>query len=94
MRLTSLKNHGSRLLMRMAGAPGRTFATIELADEFRLSRDHLARIIQHVIGAGLTDNRPDAPSGWASGIRNSSTEGTPNDDLAPHPEDGNSARGL
>ena len=40
--------------MRMAGAPGRTFATIELADEFRLSRDHLARIIQHVIGAGLT----------------------------------------
>ena len=34
------------MLMRMASAPERAFSTAELADEFGLSRNHLAKIMQ------------------------------------------------
>ncbi len=46
MRLTSFTDYGLRMLMRMASAPGRAFSTAELADEFGLSRNHLAKIMQ------------------------------------------------
>lgn len=57
MRLTSFTDYGLRMLMRMASAPGRAYSTAELAEEFRLSRNHLAKIMQHLARAGLIETR-------------------------------------
>lgn len=57
MRLTSFTDYGMRMLMRMAGAPGRTYSTAELSDEFNLSRNHLAKIMQRLARAGLIETR-------------------------------------
>lgn len=57
MRLTSFTDYGLRVLMRMAGAPGRPFTTAELADEFRVSRNHLAKVISALAGAGYLETR-------------------------------------
>lgn len=57
MRLTSFTDYGLRMLMRMASAPGRVFSTAELAQEFGLSRNHLAKIIQRLAQAGLVQTR-------------------------------------
>ncbi|MDA3888132.1 MAG: Rrf2 family transcriptional regulator [Allgaiera sp.] len=57
MRLTSFTDYGLRMLMRMANAPERVFSTTELAEEFRLSRNHLAKIMQRLSRAGLIETR-------------------------------------
>lgn len=57
MRLTSFTDFGLRALMRMASAPDRGFSTAELADEFGMSRHHLAKIIQHLAQAGIVTTR-------------------------------------
>lgn len=57
MRLTSFTDFGLRMLMRMAGDPSRAFSSAELADELGLSRNHLAKIIQHLARAGMIDTR-------------------------------------
>lgn len=57
MRLTSFTDYGLRMLMRMASAPDRAFSTAELADEFRLSRNHLAKIVQRLSKAGFIETR-------------------------------------
>lgn len=57
MRLTSFTDFGLRMLMRMAGEPARAFSTAHLADELGLSRNHLAKIMQHLSRAGLIDTR-------------------------------------
>ena len=57
MRLTSFTDYGLRVLMRMAGAPDRAFTTSELADEFRVSRNHLAKVISALAAAGLLETR-------------------------------------
>jgi Rrf2 family nitric oxide-sensitive transcriptional repressor len=57
MRLTSFTDFGLRMLMRMAGDPARAFSTAELAGELGLSRNHLAKIMQHLSRAGLIDTR-------------------------------------
>lgn len=57
MHLTSFTDYGLRMLMRMASAPERSFSTVELAREFGLSRNHLAKIIQHLARAGLIETR-------------------------------------
>jgi len=57
MRLTSFTDYGLRVLMRMAGDPDRAFTTGELADEFRISRNHLAKVISALAGAGLLQTR-------------------------------------
>lgn len=55
MRLTSFTDFGLRVLMRMAGAPERPFTTAELADEFRISRNHLAKVISALARAGCLE---------------------------------------
>lgn len=45
------------MLMRMASAPDRAYSTAELADEFELSRDHLAKISQLLANAGVIKTR-------------------------------------
>lgn len=57
MRLTSFTDFGLRMLMRMASAPERAFSTAELATEFELSRNHLAKIMQRLSQAGLIETR-------------------------------------
>lgn len=57
MRLTSFTDYGLRMLMRMASAPDRSFSTAELSEEFGLSRNHLAKIMQHLARAGLIATR-------------------------------------
>ena len=57
MRLTSFTDYGLRMLMRMASAPDRGFSTADLAEEFGLSRNHLAKIMQRLSGAGLIQTR-------------------------------------
>ena len=57
MRLTSFTDFGLRMLMRMAGDPARAFSTSELAEDLGLSRNHLAKIMQHLSRAGLIATR-------------------------------------
>jgi Rrf2 family nitric oxide-sensitive transcriptional repressor len=57
MRLTSFTDYGLRMLMRMASAPDRAFSTADFADEFRLSRNHLAKIVQRLSKAGFIETR-------------------------------------
>jgi Rrf2 family nitric oxide-sensitive transcriptional repressor len=57
MRLTSFTDYGLRMLMRMASAPERAFSTAELAEEFRLSRHHLTKIMQRLARAGIVATR-------------------------------------
>lgn len=57
MRLTTFTDYGLRMLMRMASAPDRAFSTAELAAEFALSRNHLAKIIQKLASAGFVVTR-------------------------------------
>lgn len=57
MRLTSFTDYGLRVLMRMAGAPERPFTTGELAEEFRVSRNHLAKVISALASAGWIETR-------------------------------------
>ncbi|MBY8978005.1 Rrf2 family transcriptional regulator [Rhodobacteraceae bacterium NNCM2] len=57
MRLTTFTDYGLRMLMRLASEPGRAFSTADLAEEFGLSRNHLAKIMQRLAGAGIIETR-------------------------------------
>jgi Rrf2 family transcriptional regulator, nitric oxide-sensitive transcriptional repressor len=46
MRLTSFTDFAMRALMRLAGEPTRSFATSEIAAEFGISRNHLAKVVR------------------------------------------------
>ncbi len=63
MRLTSFTDYGLRALMRIASDPERGFSTAELADEFDISRNHLAKIVQHLSEAGIVATRRGAGGG-------------------------------
>src|SRR5690606_5559494 len=57
MRLTSFTDYGLRMLMRLAGDPARAFSSAELAAEFELSRNHLAKIMQRLAHGGFIETR-------------------------------------
>ncbi|WP_112320300.1 RrF2 family transcriptional regulator [Oceanibium sediminis] len=57
MRFTSFTDYGLRMLMRMASDPGHAFSSADLAEEFGLSRNHLAKIMQRLSRAGLVETR-------------------------------------
>ena len=57
MRLTSFTDYGLRVLMRMAGDRDRAFTTAQLAAEFRVSSNHLAKVISTLAKNGLVDTR-------------------------------------
>ena len=57
MRLTAFTDYGLRVLMRMAGDPARAFTTAELAAEFHVSRNHLAKVTSALAAAGLLETR-------------------------------------
>jgi Rrf2 family transcriptional regulator, nitric oxide-sensitive transcriptional repressor len=53
MRLTSFTDFGLRALMRLAGEPERIFATGEIAAEFGISRNHLAKVVRDLAAGGF-----------------------------------------
>ncbi|SFM32814.1 Rrf2 family transcriptional regulator [Shimia aestuarii] len=57
MRLTSFTDYGLRVLMRLAGAPDSVMTTGELAAEFNVSRNHLAKVISALSAAGYLETR-------------------------------------
>lgn len=57
MRLTSFTDYGLRVLMRMAGEPARAFTTADLANEFQVSRNHLAKVISALSATGLLETK-------------------------------------
>jgi len=57
VRLTSFTDYGLRMLMRMASSPDRAFSTAELAEEFKLSRNHLSKIMQRLSRGGIVETR-------------------------------------
>lgn len=57
MRLTTFTDYGLRMLMRLASEPGRVLSTADLAEEFGISRNHLAKITQHLARAGFVETR-------------------------------------
>lgn len=65
MRLTSFTDYGLRVLMRLAGEPGRAFTAAELAAEFAISRNHLAKVISALAGAGYLETRRGGKGGAA-----------------------------
>lgn len=63
MRLTSFTDYGLRALMQMASAPDRAFSTAELADQFRISRNHLTKVMRTLAAAGIVTTRRGAGGG-------------------------------
>ncbi|TNE91945.1 MAG: Rrf2 family transcriptional regulator [Rhodobacteraceae bacterium] len=57
MRLSTFTDYGLRVLMRMAGEPDRPFTTADLADEFQVSRNHLAKVISALAAGGYLETR-------------------------------------
>ena len=53
MRLTSFTDFGLRALMRIAGNPDRPHSTAEIAEEFRISRNHLTKAMSALASAGF-----------------------------------------
>lgn len=53
MRLTSFTDYGLRVLMRLALEPDRTITTEEIAEEYRISRNHLVKVVRELAEAGL-----------------------------------------
>lgn len=69
LRLTSFTDYGLRVLMRMAGEPERAFTTAELAEELRVSRNHLAKVTSALAAAGLLRTRRGGGGGATLGRR-------------------------
>ena len=53
MRLTAFTDFALRALMRLAGEPERSFVTNEIATEFGISRNHLAKVVRDLADGGF-----------------------------------------
>jgi Rrf2 family nitric oxide-sensitive transcriptional repressor len=64
MRLTMFTDFALRALMRLAGEPGRSFATSEIAAEFGISRNHLAKVVRDLADGGFIRTQRGAGGGF------------------------------
>ena len=64
MRLTSFTDFALRALMRLAGEPARWFATNEIATEFGISRNHLAKVVRDLADGGFISTQRGAGGGF------------------------------
>ena len=64
MRLTSFTDFALRALMRLAGEPTRSFATNEIASEFGISRNHLAKVVRDLADGGFVATQRGAGGGF------------------------------
>lgn len=55
MRLTLFTDYGLRILMRLAAEPERRFTAQAMAEDLRLSRSHLSKVIQALRDAGCVE---------------------------------------
>ena len=53
MRLSLFTDYGLRALMRLAGSPDHALTTAQIADEFRISRHHLTKVVRDLAEAGF-----------------------------------------
>ncbi|WP_407151605.1 RrF2 family transcriptional regulator [Bradyrhizobium sp. ORS 86] len=65
MRLTSFTDFALRALMRLAGEPNRSFATSEIAAEFGISRNHLAKVVRDLAEAGFVTTQRGVGGGFS-----------------------------
>src|SRR5579871_2886173 len=65
MRLTSFTDFALRALMRLAGEPERIFAAGEIAAEFRISRNHLAKVVRDLAGSGFITTQRGTGGGFS-----------------------------
>jgi len=65
MRLTSFTDFALRALMRLAGEPTRSFATNEIAVEFGISRNHLAKVVRDLADGGFIRTQRGAGGGFS-----------------------------
>ena len=64
MRLTSFTDYGLRTLMRLAAEPKRLFTTDEIALEFKISRNHLTKVVRDLAKAGYIATQRGAGGGF------------------------------
>lgn len=64
MRLTTFTDFALRALMRLAGEPVRSFATNEIAAEFGISRNHLAKVVRDLADGGFISTQRGAGGGF------------------------------
>ena len=57
MRLTSFTDYGMRVMMRLASAPNDSHSTARLAEDFQVSRNHLAKVMGALAAAGFIKTR-------------------------------------
>jgi Rrf2 family transcriptional regulator, nitric oxide-sensitive transcriptional repressor len=65
MRLTSFTDFTLRALMRLTGEPARSFATNEIAAEFGISRNHLAKVVRDLADGGFVATQRGAGGGFS-----------------------------
>jgi Rrf2 family transcriptional regulator, nitric oxide-sensitive transcriptional repressor len=65
MHLTSFTDFALRALMRLAGEPARSFATTEIAAEFKISRNHLAKVVRDLANSGFITTQRGVGGGFA-----------------------------
>jgi Rrf2 family nitric oxide-sensitive transcriptional repressor len=65
MRLTLFTDFALRALMRLAGEPARSFATNEIAAEFGISRNHLAKVVRDLADGGFITTQRGAGGGFS-----------------------------
>jgi Rrf2 family nitric oxide-sensitive transcriptional repressor len=65
MRLTSFTDFALRALMRLAGEPARSFATSEIAAEFNISRNHLAKVVRDLADGGFITTQRGVGGGFS-----------------------------
>ena len=64
MNLTLFTDFALRALMRLAGEPTRSFATNEIAAEFGISRNHLAKVVRDLAEGGFINTQRGAGGGF------------------------------
>jgi Rrf2 family transcriptional regulator, nitric oxide-sensitive transcriptional repressor len=64
MRLTAFTDFGLRALMRLAGEPERSFSTNEIATEFRISRNHLTKVVRDLAESGFVTTQRGVGGGF------------------------------
>jgi Rrf2 family nitric oxide-sensitive transcriptional repressor len=65
MHLTMFTDFALRTLMRLAGEPARSFATAQIAAEFGISRNHLAKVVRDLAGSGFITTQRGVGGGFA-----------------------------
>ena len=65
MRLTTFTDFALRALMRLASEPTRWFSTGEIALEFSISRNHLAKVVRDLADSGFITTQRGVGGGFA-----------------------------